>query len=180
MRIPLVNLVGEECSDEISQLRRRLCEVSNSYASLQFPPHITLAHVKIAEGEIPALNDYIMELMKKVNPFRIKTNGIVTHSYQEKGKQKYTVRFDIEENPLLSDLRSSIMDTPLEQKKEFKDPHITLVFGDLTEDNFHRLENYLAGSESVRDFEYAFDNIAILRKKDDKWIVHTRFFPTHF
>jgi 2'-5' RNA ligase len=176
MRVLLISVVGEAGFCGISKLRERLCGISHSYASLQFPPHITLAHIRIPENEKISLYGFLEDRANEQSPFQIKTNGIVPHTYKENGKQKYTVRFDIEENPLLAGFRAALLSAPVGNKKEFAEPHITLAFGDLTENNFLMLQSYLAANkENLTDFEYAFDNLSLLTRGEDRWRIDARF-----
>lgn len=177
IRLSVISVVGKECLEEMSRLKKEFCDFSHSYASLQFPPHITLAHLKMARDKQLAFYDYLDRVLREHKQFPIRTDKINFKTYEEKGKTKYTARFDVMENPQLTDLRTAILDFPSEEKKPFDEPHITLVFGDLTEEKFLELQKYLTNRKShIKDFEYALDNVSVLDKHGRNWFLD-RYFP---
>jgi hypothetical protein len=181
-RLLILSLVPETHSGRVDNIRRILCNESNSYASLQFPPHITLAHIKIPDGGLGSALKEIETISEKLRNCEVQVTGIDYHVYQERGKEqgkeKYTVRYAIEPNPQLVEVHQELKGLNDLNKSTLGGSrhHITLVFGDLTKENYIHLQQYiLEHKELERKFSYTCDNLSVLVRDKGPWEIIRKF-----
>lgn len=178
-RLSIISVVPKPYFRKVDKIKRALCDYSKSHASLQFPPHITLAHIKINEGELEQTLGEIGEISKNLEGCRINVEGISCVTYKEKGKTKYQVKFDVEPSPQLIKVHKRLkrindLDSSTLGGEHY---HITLVFGDLTEEGYLRLQDYIVGHKELGEpFTYFCDDLSVLaREGKEPWRIIRSF-----
>ena len=177
-RLSIISVVPEEYLTEIHQIKKTLCSYAHSHASLQFPPHITLAHIKIQDGELEQTLEKIGNISKNLEGCRVHLQGISCGTYQEKGKTKYHVKFNVEPNSQLIEVHKSLKELNELDKSNLggSNYHITLVFGDLTEENYIGLREYLSRhKEFDKKFTYTCNDLSVLIREGNLWRIIKSF-----
>ncbi len=161
---------------KIEEIRKELCLFSHSFAALQFPTHITLRKpVKINENKEKESIENFKKLMKNFSQFEIETEDILTKTYEEKGKTKYTARYTIKKNENLTELHNLLNSYDKKPKEDFK-AHLTLVFGDLTPTNYKKLTKYIEKNKEKFPLpKLRVDNITLFKRIKNKWKELYRF-----
>jgi 2'-5' RNA ligase len=170
-RLSIISVVTKPCFERVAEIKKTLCEYSDSYASLQFPPHITLAHIKYSEGELEQTLKKIERISGKLKGCEIHVSGISCTTYTEKEKTKYQVKFDVEPDPQLIEVHKSLKGINDLDKSNLggEHYHITLVFGDLTEKNYLRLQSYVTEHPTLgKPFAYPCNDLSVLAREGKK------------
>ncbi len=177
-RLLIISTVPDKYLKRIDNIRKLLRNESNSKAALQFPPHITLAHIRIPEGELESYLKKIETMSRGLEGCEVMVSGIDYHVYQERGKEKYTIRFAVEPNPQLVKVHQELKGLNDLNKSTLGGSrhHITLVFGDLTKEDYIHLQQYiLEHKELEKEFSYTCDNLSVLARNKGPWEIIRRF-----
>jgi 2'-5' RNA ligase len=174
IRFAIITVPPPEVAGQIDALRRPLCELSNSYAALAYPPHVTLRTGVIVPQE--AINDFLWEfgrLLDGWTPFMLRTDGLFSGSCRHADNDTRIVCYKVLRDEVLSRLNRRLLSYGKYRKsnRTHFDPHVTLVFDDLTRENFDRLSRHLGDDSEIRHmyFEWVCDNVSLYVKTGNRW-----------
>jgi hypothetical protein len=183
-RLLVLSIVPEPYSRRVDNIRKLLCNEANSYASLQFPPHFTAAHLRIPKGTLDSCLKEIELIAECLRDCEVKVTGISYHNYTERkhgeDKPKYTIRLAVEPNLQLSEVHGRLKAVTGNSNRSAlgsSSHHITLLFGDLAEKEYQKLkEDYIPKhGELDQRFTYICDNLSVLSREGGRWQIIRSF-----
>jgi 2'-5' RNA ligase len=162
----------EPTGDTAYKLQKRINGLSKKYGTPSFPPHVTLlGGLSASQTELVALTK---TLATSVKPFHLKLSkaGYLNTYYQ-------SLFIHVEQNKGLAHLHKNacrLFDCPDEYKGDRYMPHLSLLYGDLTQEQKEKILNIIG-----REFHIQFTvkKVILINAdgKPDQWKkVHTAMF----
>ena len=161
---------------KVTRLRNEISKKFDLHAALKTPPHITLKYpfdTDNIEPVIQALTTFTKNL--KPFPFTLK-------NFNHFDDRVWYV--DVNANPKHRPLQNRIiklvykaLSLPPEPHDQYRTPHVTLAYKDLTAEKFALVEKFLA-NKSI-NLKIRFNNISILKLVNNKWRIYRKFKMEH-
>jgi len=136
------------------------------------PPHITLKY-SLKPNNIKETEKLIETFTKNQKPFEFNLNKFDNfNKFVTFLKPDKLVKIKKIQKSLLSEL-SNLKDIEFIEFDLNFHPHVTLCYGN-TPDTFNKIWKYLQNL-SKPNLKLSFNNITILKKPKDKWIIHKEY-----
>lgn len=178
---------------EFKRLMRNISEGVGSKKALTLPPHITLVH-RIHTKDYSNIKKVIKDLIKQIKPFKVvfKKIGFFNDPpiiYMEPEHVSKLVDLHNLLMPKVTQfkdewVRESFLKLKLNEKqeaylkkygspyvREFFNAHMTLAGPDVNPEKFKK---WITQKITIKKCILTIDNIAIMRKKDNKWAIDKR------
>ena len=179
-RFIIITLPDAAVCAEIEILRKPLCERFCAFETLRYPPHVTLrTGALVPEGLESEFLEGIRQTLTGVHPFPMRTTGLYTGSYTQDQGSKPIVALEIEKTEQLISLNHRLLTyAPFRKSNRLTfRPHLSLLFGDLTEENLERFRNEAAieTQATTPAFEWTCNNLSIYKQDGDNWLPYHLF-----
>ena len=178
IRFVIISVLPEYQKKEINELSKELYDLSGSVTALLYPPHITLRTGAIVP--IDKVNSYIIGfrnyidkfLAKRIEKDLIKFDKLDFTFYYDNETKKNIIAYFIKMNPWLKELNKTLdeyNDFKKSKKKKKFNPHISLAYDDLSDDNLVKCKNHInSNKEKYYDFlSFKLSDISLFYQRDD-------------
>ena len=142
-RYIIISETPDRISGLLESIRHHMAGEYGSVSALEYPPHITLrTGVVVPMDKRDIVFDSFRRLTYGSGPFSVRTDGLI---FSEYAKGKYLAGYSMAKDEALMRFNELLL-TYREYRKSDKvdfQPHLTLLFDDLTKENFKNCRDSL-------------------------------------
>jgi 2'-5' RNA ligase len=178
-RFIIVSVLPDHAAEAVREIREPCCRLTGSREALAYPPHITLrTGVLVPPAEREKFIGEFEALTRGVQPFALRTNGILVGRLGGEYGDAPIACYKIAPNEYLVALNRRLNRyTPYRKSNRTAfHPHVSLAYGDLTENGLREIGKFLEGNPALRDREVTWicDHVSLYVKKDEQWVNYHR------
>lgn len=135
-RLITITVPPQAVADEIQALREPLCRQYNALWALRYPPHLTLrTGLIVPNNKLDDVYQIFAEMVAETKPFTIHT-GTPKYKYMSyEGEEHFFLYLPVDKARELCELNRRLLNFRNYRKSDKMDfdPHLTLLWGDLTD-----------------------------------------------
>jgi 2'-5' RNA ligase len=177
IRFVIISVLPEPLRSEITQISQDFFQMTGSKTALTYPPHITLRTGAIVP--VQELDNYVDGLKKTVELFRnknvekdfLKISEPYWVDYEENDTIKHLVLYFVQKSLWLIELNKTLLgykDFIKSNKVDFQ-PHISLAYDDLNDDNFEELKIHIIKNKQKfqKNVSFVISEVSLYFQDDD-------------
>ena len=142
------------------------------HGALKIPPHITLKY-PFDTTDIRPMAEAVQTFVKKLKPF-----PFILKNFNHFDDRVWYV--DVKPTPKLQTIQNKLIKLVYKALSltpgphdQYRTPHVTLAYKDLTPEKFHKVETFL--TDKTLQEKVIFNNITILKFANNKWQIYKKF-----
>jgi len=175
IRLIIISVLPPAAAAAVRELRDPCCGLAGSREALAYPPHITLrTGVLVPPEAMDAFIGEFADLVRGVHAFALRTRGILAGRLGGEYGNAPIACYEIAPSEDLAAL-NALLNRYQPYRKSNRNafhPHVSIAYGDLTEDGLQAIKCFLGKNPALRDREISWmcDNVSLYRKEDDQWV----------
>jgi 2'-5' RNA ligase len=184
VRFIIITVPPADVAARLEEARREASGLTHSRAALAYPPHVTLrtgaivppdSIGKFAAGMRTALGEW--------SPFPMRAEGLMHSVYEDHdGLSRHIVGWRVPADEPLLRVHRDLLSFRLYQRRAQPpfEPHLTLAFEDLEEQDAGRLLLHAASRPEIFPLELCWtcDRVGLYREMDESWEPFFEFHAT--
>ncbi len=167
---------------EIEKLKLNISKKFNTTEALKWKPHISVAErVLIPKNKIDDLIDKIERICQEITPFKVKTDKFYFGKVKSPlFKNKNIISLNVVKSKDLIRLSNEIqklytnLEKPSMKWKKYN-PHVTIAYRDMTEDNFRKAKKYTINNDIDFTYKFYLNELSLVEYRNNKCHIFKRY-----